>query len=199
MNLYDKKEVYDLKLIKKNLSDHLKPSRYAHTIGVADTAAALAMKYGYDMNKAYVAGLLHDCAKYMTNDELLAYCNKNELSVTEGEKKAPHLLHSKAGAYMAKQDYHINDDEILHAILVHTTGQPNMNLLDKIIFVADYIEPNRDKAIRLEEIRQIAFWNLDFAILMILEDTISYIKDKNQFLDDSTLETFQFYLKEKNS
>ena len=195
-NLYLTWDSYPINEIKSSLKECLKPSRYDHTIGVSDTAASLAMNYGFDSKKAYVAGLLHDCAKYMSNEELLEYCNNKGLFVTEGELRAPHLLHAKAGAHMAKEQYHIEDKDILHAVLVHTTGCPDMNLLDKIIFVADYIEPNRDKASRLEEIRQMAFYNLDFSILMILEDTMDYIQSKNQYLDASTKETYEYYLKE---
>ncbi|MCR5546398.1 MAG: bis(5'-nucleosyl)-tetraphosphatase (symmetrical) YqeK [Lachnospiraceae bacterium] len=198
-HLYEKKVEYDTKAFLQKLKEDLKPSRFTHTIGVADTAASLAMKYGYDMNRAYVSGLLHDCAKYMTNEQLMTYCKNNGLAITEGEIKAPHLLHAKAGEHMAKVKYGVKDEEILHAISVHTTGCPNMSLLDKILFVADYIEPNRDKAHRLQEIRELAFWNLDFAILLILEDTISYIEGKNQYLDQGTIDTFDYYLKEKNS
>lgn len=194
--LYLKKENYDIKEMKSRLKKTLQPSRYEHTLGVSDTAFSLANYYGYPSDVAYVAGLLHDCAKYMTNDELLSYCKKYALTVTEGEKKAPHLLHAKAGSYMAKHEYQVNNNDILHAILVHTTGCANMNLLDKIVFVADYIEPGRDKAKRLNEIRQMAYYNLDFAVLMILEDTIDYIEKKEQFLDGSTKETYDYYLKE---
>ena len=197
-NLYFDRMEYGLDDIKSMLKSSLKPSRFEHTIGVSDTAAALAMAYGFDSKKAYIAGLLHDCAKYMSNEELLDYCNENGLEVTEGELRAPHLLHAKVGAYMAKSKYHIYDKDILHAVCVHTTGCPNMSLLDKIIFVADYIEPNRDRAKRLDEIRQMAFYNLDFSILMILEDTMDYIKSKNQYLDNSTRETYEYYLKEKH-
>ncbi len=197
--LYEAQKYFDVKEIKKHLEEKLKPSRYMHTLGVADTAASLAFHYHYNDKKAYMAGLLHDCAKYMSNEELLIYCDSNGLEITAGEKMAPHLLHSKAGAYMAKEAYHIEDEDVLHAILVHTTGCPNMSLLDKIIFVSDYIEPNRDKAKRLTEIRQMSFLNLDFAILMILEDTMDYILGNNQYLDATTKETYEYYVKEKRS
>ena len=190
------KEEYNLKEISDSLKNVLKTSRFEHTLGVAYTAASLAMNYGYDTNKARVAGLLHDCAKYLSNDELVDYCKEHNLEITDGEIKAPHLLHAKAGAHMAKELYHIEDDEVLHAILVHTTGCPDMSLLDEIIFVADYIEPNRNKAHRLEEIRQMAFQNIKLAIAMILEDTISYIDAKEQFLDSSTIDTYDYYKKE---
>lgn len=179
--------------ITKKLEKKLKPSRYVHTIGVAYTAAALAMAHGYPMDVACIAGLLHDCAKYMSPDELLEFCEKKKIDITDAERKSPQLLHAKAGAYLAKHEYGIDDEEILHAITVHTTGMPGMSLLDEIIFTADYIEPNRDKAKRLTEIRQAAFKDFHLAIEMILSDTIEYLKDTGKDIDETTLRTYEYY------
>ncbi len=195
----DKKEITPgkrYKQLQKKLQKDLKPSRYQHTLGVAYTAASLAMRYGYPMEVAYVAGLLHDCAKYMTPQELIKYCKKHDLAITDSEYESPQLLHAKAGACKAQEDYGITDPEILHAILYHTTGCPGMNLLDKIIFTADYIEPNRCEAPRLTEIRRTAFTKLDQAVSMILFDTLQYLQETGKNMDETTQRTYEYYKKE---
>lgn len=181
--------------ITKKLEKKLKPSRYTHTIGVAYTAASLAMAHGYPMDVAFIAGLLHDCAKYMSPDELLTFCEKKKIDITDAERRSPQLLHAKAGAYLARHEYGIEDEDILHAITVHTTGMPGMSLLDEIIFTADYIEPNRDKAKRLTEIRQAAFKDFHLAIQMILSDTIDYLKETGKDIDETTYRTYEYYKK----
>lgn len=181
--------------IKKTLKKELDKDRYEHTLGVMYTSACLAMANGYDMEKAQLAGLLHDCAKCIPNEKKLKICAKNNIPVTQVEKDNPFLLHAKVGAFLARALYEIEDEEILHAISIHTTGAPAMNTLDKIVFIADYIEPKRDKAANLKEIRKTAFEDLDEALKMILCDTIHYLNgsknDKN--IDPMTLETYHYY------
>ena len=181
---------------EKQLREMLNDNRYAHSIGVRNTAVKLAGIYGADADKAYTAGLLHDCAKYMSNEKLLSYAKKHDIEMTEGDSKAPHLLHAPIGAYIAKNTYDVKDEQILHAIAVHTTGCPAMSILDKIIFVADYIEPHRDKAPRLDELRKLSYEDLDKAILWILEDTINYIKSGESYIHKRTFETYEYYKKE---
>ena len=147
------------KEIEKQLKKELDKERFTHTMGVMYTAAALAMAHGADMDQALYAGLLHDCAKCIPNEEKLSLCEKYQISISDAERKSPSLLHAKLGAYFAKSIYGIEDEEILHAIKVHTTGEPGMNLLDKIIYIADYIEPNRDQAPNLTAIRKLASYN----------------------------------------
>ncbi len=192
-HLYQEMQPLDFDEISLDLKKRLKKSRYQHTLGVMYTCGNLAMRYSYPMQKAMLAGLLHDCAKYMSDEELMNFCKKHDIEVTEQEIHAPHLLHAKVGAYFATKRYDIEDEEVLHAILVHTTGCPNMNLLDKILFTADYIEPNRDKAPNLTEIRARAYENLDEAVLMILRDTLSYLEKNAAFIDDMTKITYEFY------
>jgi nicotinate-nucleotide adenylyltransferase len=129
----------------------------------------------------------------MSPDDLLETCIKNDIRVTNAEREMPYLLHSKVGAYLAKTRYKIDDKDILHAIEVHTTGCPDMNLLDKIIFCADYIEPNRNKAENLSEIRNQAFLDLDKAVIFILRDTISYLKNSGRMMDELTEKTYNYY------
>ncbi len=182
-----------LEHIKKQLKKELDKNRYHHTLGVMYTASCLAMRYGSDMEQAMLAGLLHDCAKCIPNEKKIKICEKNHIPIRDIERENPFLLHSKLGAYLAKEEYGIEDADILHAIEVHTTGEAGMNLLDKIIFVSDYIEPNRDKAPNLAEIRTLAFQDMDAAVLRILYDTLNFLNQKRGSIDQKTHETYHYY------
>ena len=188
-----------LKKLTKEMEKVQDPKRFTHTLGVEYTAAALAMRYGADLEKAQLAGLLHDCAKCMSNDKLLSACEKHDISITDVERRNPYLLHAKVGSYLAKKEYKIDDQEILNAILYHTTGHPGMTLLEKIIFTADYIEPGRKQAPNLTEIRQLAFTDLDEAVKKILADTLEYLKSGDGEMDPMTEETYRFYMKNQKS
>lgn len=185
-----------IKDLKKDLKKEMDDSRFEHTLGVMYTCAALAMRYRYDMDKAMLAGLMHDCAKCMPNAKKLKMAEKNHLEISDLERKNPFMLHAKLGALLAKKKYDIDDEEILSAIRWHTTGRPHMTLLDKIVYVADYIEPKRDKAPNLPEIRQLAFIDLDKALIKILEDTLGYLEDSEENVDSMTRETYEFYVHE---
>lgn len=182
--------------IEKKLKKELDKERYTHTLGVMYTAAALAMAHHADVEKAMYAGLLHDCAKCIPNEKKIKLCKKYHIPMSAAEKHSPFLLHAKLGSYYAKKIYEVNDAEVLHAIQVHTTGEPDMNELDKIIYIADYIEPNRKKAPNLEEIRRMAFENLDKTMMQILSDTLEYLKEKEGELDPLTMKTYEFYKNE---
>lgn len=179
--------------IEKQLKKELDKARFTHTIGVMYTAAALAMAHNADMEQALYAGLLHDCAKCIPNDEKITLCEQYEITISDAERKSPFLLHAKLGAYYAKTIYGIEDNDILHAIKVHTTGEPEMNLLDKIIYIADYIEPNREQAPNLTFIRKLAFEDLDKAMEKILSDTLQYLTEKGGEIDPLTQETYHYF------
>ena len=125
--------------IRKHLKKKLDAYRYEHTLGVEFTCQALAMRYGYDLDKADLAGLLHDSAKRFEDPVMLQKCLDRNIPVTAEEERDPSLLHAKLGAWMAEHKYEVDDPEILSAITCHTTGKPGMSLLDKILYVADYI------------------------------------------------------------
>ena len=167
--------------------------RFLHILGVQYTSASLAMRYGADMNKALMAGLLHDCAKHMTADKLIKTCERHGIVITAAEQKSPYLLHAKVGAYLASEKYGVNDREILDAICCHTTGKPAMTLLEKIVFVADYIEPSRNQAPNLEQLRKKSFENIDEAVYLILKQTLAYLYRKKQAVDEQTEVTFNYY------
>lgn len=193
--MFSKNYKQDIPKIQKKLRRKLTESRYVHTLGVSYTAGCIGMKYEIDMDKLMIAGLLHDCAKNMDPNELLSFAVKKKLEITEIERIKPDLLHAKVGSYLAQKKYHIKDKEILDAIVCHTTGKPEMTTFEKIIFVADYIEPSRDKQPRLEVLRKEAFTDLDNCVKMILEDTLNYLKESGVMIDDMTQKTFDFYTK----
>ena len=186
----------EIKKIRKKLEKELDGKRFEHTLGVAYTASALAMCHHVDTERALLAGMLHDCAKCMPNAKKLKMAEKHRLEISDLERKNPFMLHAKLGAFLAKKKYDVEDEEILDAIRWHTTGRPEMTLLDKIVYVADYIEPKRDKAPNLSEIRQKAFVDLDEALLKILEDTLGYLQDSSDHVDSMTKMTYDYYTKE---
>lgn len=190
-----KSEIRD---IKKELEDILDSKRYEHTLGVAYTAACLAMRYDYNMEKAYIAGLLHDCAKCMSNKDKIEYCEKHDLPITAVEHDNPSLLHAKVGAEMSKRKFNIEDPEIYQAIFYHTTGHPNMTLLDKIIYIADYMEPHRDEAPNLDIVRKQVFIDIDIALFTILKDSVEYLDSSDKPVDPMTMETYLYYVKQEN-
>lgn len=184
----------EMEKLRRAMEKELSAGRYTHTLGVAYTAASLAMAHGEDMEKAMTAGLLHDCAKAMHGSELVAICEKGHLSMNTAERNNPTaLLHAKAGAYLAEHKYTVSDGDILNAIRYHTTGRPDMSKLEKIIYIADYIEPGRKQLAELEMIRRIAFQDLDWTMEKILENTLAYLRTTDGQVDDMTSKTYQFY------
>ena len=168
--------------IQEELEKILKKKRYQHTLGVRYTAQAMAMCFGEDIKKAGYAGLLHDCAKYMSDGEMQKECGKNRITVSDAEKRQPSLLHAKLGACYARRKYGVNDRDIVEAIRWHTTGKPGMNTLEKIIFIADYIEPNRKMLPGL-------------AMYLILKNTIAYLKETQDEdkIDTNSMQAYEYY------
>jgi len=186
---------YNLNQLKKQLSIIQSPERFQHSIGVMYTCSALAMKYEEDLEKSMVAGLLHDCGKRLDCpvSKMINLCGQFQLSISESEYQSPFLLHAKLGAYYAQHEFEVEDHDILHSILAHNTTEKTMNQLDKIVYVADYIEPGRRQTKRMNLIRYTAFVNLDEAMMMILSDTLNYLKDKHFKIDPRTEYTYQHY------
>ena len=179
--------------IREKLKDKLDPMRYEHSISVSYTCMNLAMRYGYDMDKAELAGLLHDCAKRYTDQIIIQKCAKHKLELTEDERQAPAVLHAKYGAWMACNKFGISDPEILNAIACHTTGKPDMKWLDLILYIADYIEPRRYKAANLAEMRKLAYVNLEDTAYEILSSTLTYLKGKGSYIDSMPLKAYSYY------
>lgn len=177
--------------IRKKLEAKLTPARYEHTLSVSFTCMALAMRYGYDLEKAELAGLLHDCAKRYDDPKIIKKCEKHGIVLTDSELRSPAVIHAKLGAFLAERKFGVSDPEILSAIACHTTGKPQMGLLDKILYVADYIEPRRDKAPGLADMRRLAFEDLDEALYQILKGTLAYLEQSGHFADEMTQKAFE--------
>lgn len=183
--------------IEERLEKVLSEKRFFHTRGVMYTSASLAMCHNANIEHAMLAGLLHDCAKYLSEAEQLRQCSKHNLPIREIEERNPYLLHAKVGAYFAEKKYGITNPEILSAITWHTTGKPAMSVMDQIVFIADYIEPGRKMIEGLQEIRKIAFQDLDKAVYQILDNTLHYLKkdkgEKKKEIDCMTQEAYNYY------
>lgn len=181
--------------IKKTLKESLSEERYNHTLGTADCALKLAKKYGLDEKKAYLAGLLHDCAKCKSNDELLKIIKQELKNIDEGELQNYKTLHAPVGEYFARTMYNIDDSEILNAIRYHTIGRVDMSLFEKIIFLADKIEENtRDKKYS-EEIWQILDKNkgetgLDMALFRCFSETIKSLVNRELKICKTTIDVY---------
>ena len=178
------------------IRDSLKAKRCAHVLGTAATAVKLAEKYGVDVHRAEVAGLLHDCTKKLSMPEQLALCEKYGIALDELEKKALKLLHAKTGAALARDVFGV-DDEIYNAILWHTTGKPDMTVLEKVIYLADFIEPTRDFP-GVDALRRTVWEDLDRGLLMGLEMTVEEMEEMGNPIHVNTLAA-RDYLKGKTN
>ena len=184
---------YSVEEIQNDLRNQFKGKRFIHTLGVQYTSICLAMKYGADLKKAELAGLLHDCAKQIPDKDMIHLCESNNELISDMEYEQPFLLHGKAGACIARDKYGIDDEDILNAMRFHTTGRADMTLLEKIVFVADYIEPGRKEAKHLDLLRKMAFENLDETVLLILEQTLEYLEETNKRIDVHSIMTRDYY------
>lgn len=176
----------EIKDIQKLLKESVGDRTYIHCLGVMDTAIKLASKYNYDTDKAALAGLIHDCGKLKDNEEILKAAQKTGIIQDDIMANNIELLHAPLGAFIAENTYGIKDEEILQAVRYHTTGRINMTLLDKIIYLSDYIEPNR-VFLRVSEIREFAYKDIDKALLMAIEDTIMYVIENRLLLHNDTV------------
>lgn len=178
-----------LSIVKTQLTE----KRYSHTVGVMDTAVHLAKLYGEDEKKAELAAIFHDYAKFRPLEEMKEIIIQeqmpSELLAFNGE-----LWHAPVGAYLVSKEVGINDPDILNAIRYHTSGRPDMSLLEKIIYVADYIEPGRNFP-GVDEARRLAAVNLDEAILFATGQTISFLVSRRRLVFPLTLETYNAFVK----
>ena len=159
--------------------------RYEHTLVVMNTAGALAMRYECDLEQALTAGLLHDCAKCIPGEKKIRMCDKYHLHVSEVELANPSLLHARLG----------DDKTVINAIACHTTGRPEMTLLDKIIYIADYIEPGRQELPNMAVVRRLAFVDIDECLYRILKDSLVYLNSRGIPIDPMTEKTYLYYKK----
>lgn len=185
--------MWTLDRIEDYLKKNLKERRYIHTLGVRDTAVSMAVHFGEDEKKAELAGLLHDCAKNLRNEDLLKLalesgCNIDFVSMVE-----PQLLHGFCGSIIAEKTMGVSDKYILDSIIYHTTGRENMTRLDKIIYLADYIEPNRNFQ-GVDYLRNLSYMDLDKAMLYAFDNTIKYVISKGKLIHMETIKGRNYIL-----
>lgn len=177
--------------IQEWLKENLNEKRYIHTLGTANCAKELAKQFGLNQDKAYLAGLLHDCAKCFSNEKLLDIIHQH-LDVEECEMLNYKTLHAPVSAYIAETEFNITDKEILSAIRWHTLGKLNMTDFEKIIFIADKIEPNtRDKEYS-DKIRELLFQDngLNKALLKCYKETIKSLVKRDLKICLLTIEIY---------
>ena len=165
---------------------YLKHKRIPHVLGTEQEAIRLAERYGADVEKARIAALLHDCTKKLDMESQLALCDHYGIELDELEQVSLKLLHSKTGAALARDVFGV-DEEIYNAIWWHTTGHANMTLLEKIIYLADYIEPSRDFP-GVDKLRSVCYKDLNEGLLLGLEMTIREMTDMGNPVHRATLE-----------
>lgn len=170
---------------------YLKAKRCFHTIGVEQECIKLAKRWGEDETLARRAGILHDITKYWTHEQHLAFCDQYQYPLEAFERGQVKLLHAKSGAVYAKEIFQ-EEEAIWRAIDCHTTGKGNMSLLDKILYIADYIEVNRDFE-ELEEMRALAYEDLDKALGFGLDLAMAEMIARNKETDHNTLEAHAQY------
>ena len=174
----------------------LKPKRMPHVLGTEHEAAVLARRYGADVTSARIAALLHDCTKKLSMEEQLALCEQYGIALDELERKNLKLLHAKTGAAIARDLFGVSD-EIYWAIYWHTTGKADMTKLEKVIYLADYIEPSRDFP-GVEKLRRAVHADLEHGLLMALEDSIEEMRQRGNPVHPNTVEARDYLLRGKN-
>lgn len=178
--MIDKKQA--IEIIRLKLSKH----RFEHSLQVANLAQNMAEQFGIDGETAFITGILHDYAKGISGKELLFIAEANNLIVDEVDRKLPDLLHAPVGAFLIKKELGIEDKGIIKAVSCHTLGSLNMTVLDKIIFLADMIEPGRDFP-GIERLRCVAMRNLDAGMVLGIDSTIKYCIDTRRLLHPRTI------------
>lgn len=169
------------------LANELRPARFRHCRAVSQTAVRLAERWGANIEKARVAGILHDCARNLKGDDLLQIAHQYGLIPSELELIQPALIHAPLGAVIAEKRFGILDGQILQAIRRHTTGAVRMTLLDKIIYLADCIEPGRTFS-GVRKIRELAMESLDDAVILAYEHSILFVIANGGLLHPDTME-----------
>ena len=180
-------EVYDY--IKGCLNE----KRFIHTLGVVSVAKKLAVLNGVSEEKAELAALCHDIAKYTHKDEMIKLMEENNIILTDDERVTLELWHSIVGPLVAKKTLGIEDEEVLSAMRWHTTGKENMSKLDKIVYIADMIEPSRDFD-GVEEIREATLKSLDEGVLLGLTHTIKFLISKGSPIDLNTIKARNYLI-----
>ena len=180
----------DYKQMREQLKSRLKPSRFLHSEGVAETAAFLGERFQLDIEQCRVAGLLHDCARQYSDKQLQAEADRRGISDGEVDKAMPLLLHAYIGASLVKEDYGVTDQAICQAIFRHTVGGAGMTELDKVIYFAEMIEPNRDYP-QVEELRSLSrLASLDEMFFAGLVQSLNFVLKKGSLVHPDTVTAY---------
>jgi predicted HD superfamily hydrolase involved in NAD metabolism len=177
----------------KKLKGNLTEKRYRHSLNVMNTCVELAKRYGIDTGKAEIAGLLHDCAKEIKGEDILRLCSAFGIEPDDIERVQPVLLHGILGRNLAKRDYGIYDEVILKAIEFHTTGCENMDMMGKIVYIADWIEPARSFP-GIRKLRKLAFRDIERAVGISLDMSLKDIIKKGKLIHPNTVKARNYQL-----
>ncbi len=179
--------------MSEKLKNVLSEKRFIHSLGVMETAVKMAKRFGADPEKTAIAGLLHDCAKEFSKEELFELCEKYNISLDPVSKENSGLIHGFVGAEIARECYGIDDDEIYEAIYYHTVSKPDMSLMTKIIYIADLVEPGRTFD-GVENIRKLLEEDIDKALVLQIDGTIRLLLSKGAMIHTNTIDTRNYYL-----
>lgn len=182
-------------LMMEEVLSKITPRKVEHTKGVIKSARELAEKWGGNVEDAQNAGLIHDITKHLTEEEQLKLCEKYGIMIDNVEKRSYKLLHAKTAAEVAKNEYHMND-EVYLGIKYHTTLRRGMTLIEKIVYLADYIEENRDFD-GVEKARELSFSDINEALRYCLDMTIAEIMQKGNLLHLDTIEARNYLYEQK--
>lgn len=179
--------------IDKCLRELMYEETYAHAKRVGDEAESLAVRYGIDAQNAKLAGIIHDCARNFPSAVLLQKAQEFGIVINAVEQCAPVLLHGPVGAKIAEQELRITDPDVLNAVCFHTTGREGMSVLEKLIYLADYIEPARDFP-GLEAVRQLAYMDLDRSLLKVFDMSLTYLLQTGKIIHTRTIQARNWLL-----
>lgn len=177
---------FEATAIEGEVQRRLSPERFRHVLGVVGTSLELAGRYGVDPEKARIAALLHDVAKEYSRERLLKAALDFGIVLSELELRATALIHAPVGAEMARREFGVDDPDILAAIRYHTTGRAGMSPLEKVVFLADYIEPGRSFP-GVDEVRNAALASLDEAVLLALDQSLVYLITRGRLIHPDAL------------
>lgn len=179
--------------IKEDLKENLSKGRYEHTLRVVKVCEKLAMTYEADLIKTEIAALLHDSAKFNAQERTFKLAKELNLLDDEIYFYNKSIIHGPLAAKLAKDKYSIEDEDILNAIRYHTTGRKNMSLLEKIIFMGDFIEPSRNFS-GIDKIRDLAFIDLDKSLLLALNTNLKFLLKKDRLISKDTVEARNYLM-----
>lgn len=183
----------ELSQMQEKLRGMLTEKRFRHSLGVMGSAAHMAKIFGASEEKARIAGLLHDCAKDIDKAKMPDMCDALGVELDPVKREQRSLIHADLGAKLAQTEFGITDPDIIAAIRSHTLGHPQMSVLEKILYIADFVEPNRKDFPGLSELRELAELDLDLAMLAAVNSSIRYVKSQNKVLHEQSLQTQAYY------